>query len=311
MKKNIIALLLVITALIGVSSAKEKTINIALWKLPLNLPAMFALQDKTYEKAFTGDRKINYVPLPSGPRQIQAIGAGQLDIGEGLGATTVLVGAAAGVDLKIIGVCSRSPRGFAIVVNNPEIKGIKDLRGKKIAGIRGSVVHQLYMNLLEENGLGEKDVEFYPMTLPAATAALLAGHVDAALLAGMEIIHAEKGGARVLADGEGRLSGLSLIVANSVFIDKNPGVVEKYLLVRNNILTEMRANPAKFIDITMREIGIAEEEARNIISWYDFNNEITSNDISELNMTIDYLKKTKIISGQVDITRMIYREAGK
>lgn len=311
MKKTIIALLLTITALTGVSSAKEKTINIALWKLPLNLPAIAALKDKTYEKAFTGDRKINYVQLPSGPRQIQAIGAGQLDIGEGLGAATVLVGAAAGVDLKIIGVCSRSPRGFAIVVNDPQIKNAKDLSGKKIAGIKGSVVHQLYMELLEENGLGEKDVEFYPMTLPAATAALLGGHVDAALLAGIEIIRAEKGGARVLADGKGRLSGLSLIVAGTEFIEKNPGAVEKYLLVRNNILTEMRINPAKFIDIIIRETGTTKEEARNIISWYDFNNEITSNDISELNMTMDYLKKTKIISGQVDITRMIYREAGK
>lgn len=306
MKKSLLLLIILLTFLTSISHAKEKEINIAFWKLPLNLPAIAALEDRAYEKAFTGKREVNHIPLPSGPKQIQAIGAGQLDIGEGLGAPAVLIGAAAGIDLKIIGVCSRSPRGFAIVVKDPAIKTVKDLLGKKIAGIRGSVVHQLYTELIEEAGLTDKDIEFFPMTLPAAAAALLAGHVDAALLAGSEIIRAEKSGARVLANGEGRLTGLSLIVARNKFIEQNPGVIEKYLQVHRNILTKIRINPERFIAITAKEIDITEKEAQNIMTWYDFNDTITSNDISELNKTMIYLEKMKIIKDRPNITRIIY-----
>lgn len=306
MKKSLLLLIILIASFTSVSDAKEKEINIALWKLPLNLPAIAALEDRAYEKNFAGERKVNYIQLPSGPKQIQAIGAGQLDIGEGLGAPAVLVGVAAGVDLKIIGICSRSPRGFAIVAKNPAIKSVKDLRGKKIAGIRGSVVHQLYSELIDEAGLTDGDVDFFPMTLPAARAALLAGHVDAALLVGAEIIRAEKSGARVIADGEGRLAGLSLIVAGSKFIKQNPGAVEKFLQVRKGILAEMKTNSGRFIAITAKEIDMTENEARNIITWYDFNDKITSNDILELNKTMAYLKKMKIIEAAIDIIRIIY-----
>lgn len=306
MKKILFLLLLVLTVLTRVSAAEEKEMNIALWKLPLNLPAIAAFQDKTYEKAFAGEVKVNHVQLPSGPKQIQALGAGQLDIGEGLGTTAVLVGATAGADIKIIGVCSRSPRGFAIVVSSPEIRAISDLKGKKVAGVKGSVVHQLYVELMEESGLTERDAEFFPTTLSAATSALLVGRVDAALLAGTEIVRAENGGARVLADGEGRLTGLSLIVARTKFIEDNPEVVDKYLRLRQDIIAAMKINPDKFITITAKETGTTEQEAKNIMDWYDFNDKITSKDIEELNKTLVYLEKMKMIREQVDIMRIIY-----
>lgn len=306
MKKILLLLTLLLSVFIGTPCAKGKEINIALWKLPLNLPAIAAFEDKTYEKAFAGERKVNYVQLPSGPKQIQAIGAGQLDIGEGLGAPAVIVGAAAGADLKIIAVCSRSPRGFAVVVNDGAIKSAGDLKGKKIAGIKGSVVHQLFLEVTEEAGLTEKDIEFFPMTLPAAAAALLARRVDAALLTGTEILRAVKGGGRVLADGEGRLAGLSLIVARTKFIEENPQAVEKYLQAHRNILTEMRINPDRFLSITAKETGYTGEEAERVMEWYNFNDKITSNDIAELKKTAAYLVKTKIIREQIDIMRIIY-----
>lgn len=298
--------MLIAAAAAGISDAKEKVMNIALWKLPLNLPAMAALEDGTYERAFSGKMKVNRVQLPSGPRQIQAMGAGQLDIGEGLGATAVLVGATAGVDLKIIGVCSRSPRGFAILVTDPKIKTPADLKGKRVAGVKGSVVHQLYSELMEEAGLSERDAEFYPTTLSAATAALLAGRVDAALLAGTEIIRAQKGGARVLANGEGRLDGLSLIVVRTSFLKENLNAVKQYIMLRRNIVAEIKNNPERFITMTAKEIGIPEQEAKDIMSWYDFDDRITSTDIIELNKTLSYLRKNQMIREEIDIIGMIY-----
>lgn len=130
--------------------------RIALWKLPLNLPAIAAIENRTYEKAFEGEYKVEYINLPSGPKQVQAMAAGELDIAEGLGAAAVIVGIANGVDITIIDADSRSPEAFAVVVKNSKIKRIFDLKGKKVAGLRGSVVHQLLMELLHKEGLTEK-----------------------------------------------------------------------------------------------------------------------------------------------------------
>ena len=44
-----------IIALSQPSMASEKAIRLALWKLPLNLPAMAAIENRTYEKAFAGE----------------------------------------------------------------------------------------------------------------------------------------------------------------------------------------------------------------------------------------------------------------
>lgn len=311
-KRTLLISLILAAVLAAPAQAKEKqTINIAFWKLPLNLPAIAVFEDKTYEKAFAGEMEVNYVQLPSGPRQLQAIGAGQLDIGEGLGAAAVLTAAAGGVDLKIIGVCSRSPRGFAVVVKDSGIKTARDLQDRKVAGVRGSVVYQLYSELMDEAGLTDKDAEFYPMTLSAAAAALLAGQVDAALLAGTEIARAVKGGARVLADGTGRLEGLSLIVAGSQFAAEHPAAIEKYLQLHRYILAEMKQNPERFITMTAKLTKSTAKEAKNMINWYDFDDKIAENDITELHKTMDYLKKIKIIREKIDIMRIIYRETAK
>ncbi|NLX85384.1 MAG: ABC transporter substrate-binding protein [Synergistaceae bacterium] len=190
-------------------NGQDKEMRIALWKLPFNLPAMVSIENRTYEKAFEGQYRVKYINLPSGPRQVQAMAAGELDIAEGLGAAAVLVGIANGVDIVIIGANSRSPEAFAITVKDPKILRISDLKGKKVAGLKGSVVHQLFVELIRKEGLTLKDVEFFPMTLSASASALIAGRVDAALLAGTEVLRAEKGGCRVIADGKVILKDLA------------------------------------------------------------------------------------------------------
>jgi sulfonate transport system substrate-binding protein len=299
--KKLAATLLTLLIIASPCAAKEK-VSIALWKLPLNIPAMAALKDKSYEKNF---QEVDYVQLPSGPKQIQALAAGRLDITEGLGAAATLVGAANGADLAIIGANSRAPRAFAIVANNPAIKKVSDLKGRKVAGIKGSVVYQLMSEKLAESGLTEKDVEFVPTTLTAATAALLAKRVDAALLVGTEVIRASKGGCKVIADGRGVLNGLSLIVARGSFARTRPQLIAKYMEARKGIEAEMKTDPDKFISMAAKETGLTKEEAANLASWFDFNSTITDKDIKELEKTLEYLFSKKMIKNKLNLDRLI------
>lgn len=304
-----LAILLVLAA--GTAFAADNEINIALWKLPLNLPAMAALKDNTYEKAFAGDMKVNYVQLPSGPKQIQALAAGRLDISEGLGAAATLVGAANGADIVIIGANSRAPRAFAIVTQVGAINSVSDLKGKKVAGIKGSVVYQLMSKKLAEAGLTEKDIEFVPMKLPVATSALITGQVDAALLVGTEIIRAQKAGCKVLTDGRGVLEGLSLVVARGGFVREHPEAVAKYLETRGAIERDMETNRTKYVELAAEETGLSKDEASGLVSWFNFDSEITDGDIEELESTARYLTEKKMVKGEPEPHKLIYRNKAR
>ena len=305
--KKLILILPLIIALSQPSGASEKAIRLALWKLPLNLPAMAAIENRTYEKAFAGEYKVEYINLPSGPKQVQAMAAGELDIAEGLGAAAVIVAIANGVDITVIGANSRSPEAFAVAVKNSKITDISDLKGKKVAGLRGSVVHQLFVELLRKEGLTEKDVEFFPMPLNAAASALIAERVDAALLAGTEILRAEKGGCRVIRDGRGILEGLSLIAARRGFAEKNRSAIKKYLAIRESIRLEIVNSPQEFVPLLKKETGLSEKEIRITLSKFNYDTRITESDIQELKKTAEYLKNENIIKSIPVINNILWK----
>ncbi len=288
-------------------NGQDKEMRIALWKLPFNLPAMVSIENRTYEKAFEGQYRVKYINLPSGPRQVQAMAAGELDIAEGLGAAAVLVGIANGVDIVIIGANSRSPEAFAITVKDPKILRISDLKGKKVAGLKGSVVHQLFVELIQKEGLTLKDVEFFPMTLSASASALIAGRVDAALLAGTEVLRAEKGGCRVIADGKGHLEGLSIIAARRKFAEENRSTIEKYLNQREKIRIEAAQFPQKFVPLMKKETGLSEDEIVKMLSKFDYHTRITKTDLRELKKTAEYLERENIIKSIPDINSILWR----
>lgn len=295
MIKNLVLVIAFLLYLSPDAGASGREIRIAMWKLPLNMPSIVAMEQKAYERAFEGEYLIRYIDLPSGPKQVQAIAAGELDIVEGLGAGAVLVGIANGVDMTIIGANSRSPEAFAVVVKDPRIMRISDLKGKKVAGLRGSVVHQLFVELLRKEGLSEKDVEFFPMTLNASASALIAERVDSALLAGTEIVRAEKGGCRVLKDGRGVLRGLSLIAARRSFAENHPAAIEKYLAFREKILIEAARSLERVLPLLGKETGLQENEVRKLLAKFDYDTKITNTDIEELKNTGKYLKRENFI----------------
>ena len=307
MLKKVALIVIFLLSFSGAAGAREREIRIAMWKLPLNLPAMAAADGRAYERAFEGEYKIRYIDLPSGPKQVQAMAAGELDIAEGLGAAAALVGIANGADITIIGANSRSPQAFAIAVKDPRISKMTDLKGKKVVGLRGSVVHQLFVELLRAESLSEKDVEFFPMTLSASASALIAGRADAALLAGTEILRAEKGGCRIIADGRGRVAGLSLIVARREFADENRPAVKKYLEEREKIRSKAISAPGDIMPLLQQETGMSEKEIMSMLDKYDYYTGIRETDIKELKKTAEYLKRENIIKNIPSINSILWK----
>ena len=309
LKKSISLLMLVIMVLgfsLGAAGEEVEEINISYVKLPLNIPSIVEKKEKMFEKEFAEDGiEVNFPEITQGSKMTQAVAAGSLDFCNALGGTSIILAAANGVDIKMIGVYSRAPKAFTIMTKDENIKSAADLKGKKIVGPKGTILHQLLLAALVENDLSLKDVDFINLGIAKGISALQAGSADAALVAGPAVTKAMEGGARIIQDGEGLLDATIVIGVRGEFLRRHPDLVDRYLKVHQNSLQFMEENPKKTIKIAAEETKIAEEDVEKMYGWYNFNPEITESDIEELKKTQDFLYDNDMLMEKIEIESLI------
>lgn len=297
--------------MVGCASKESKVseINLTYVKAPLNVPSILQKQDDMFGKEFKDDGiKINFHEITSGPDQTQALAAGELDFLHALGGTSALIAASNGVELEILNTYSRSPKGFMILTNNDTIKSAKDLKGKKVAGPKGTVLHQVLIAALNKEGLKIDDIEFLNMGIPEASAALSEGSVDAALIAGPAALKAINSGSKVVANGEGLVDGIIVTAVNKKFAENNPDIVKRFVKVEKETLEYIESNFDEAMEKVSKEVGLTVEETKELYKWYDFNLDITDKDMKSLNETQDFLIQNGLQEKKVDINTLIYKE---
>lgn len=288
---------------------KLKTLNITYVKAPLNVPSIIEKRQQLFEKEFAKDGiEVKFPEITSGAKQTEAVAAGALDFCNALGGTSAILAAANGVDLRIISMYSRAPKAFMIVTKSPDIKGISDLKGRKIAGPKGTILHQLLINALIKNNLKVEDVQFINMDIPGAVAALMNGGIDAALVAGSDAIRAMNAGGRLLADGEGLVDGTVVVGVRGELLRNHPDLVKRFKQVQQESLAFMRQNREEACKITADELGVTPEEVKLMYDWYDFDPQVKPGDIQELKATQQFLYDNGMLPKMVDIEALIVKD---
>ncbi|EGT3851071.1 NrtA/SsuA/CpmA family ABC transporter substrate-binding protein [Clostridioides difficile] len=286
---------------------KLSEINLTYVKSPLNVPSIIQKQDDLFGKEFKKDNiKVNFHEITTGPEQTQALAAGEIDFLHALGGTSALIAASNGVELKILNTYSRSPKGFMILTNDNSIKSAADLVGKKVAGPKGTILHQVLISALDKEGLSMDDVEFVNMGIPEASAALSDGSVDAALIAGPAALKAMKSGSKLVANGEGLVDGIIVTAVSTDFAEKHPEIVERFMKVEKETLEYVNNNFDEAMEKVAKEVDLSLEETKELYAWYDFSLDITDKDISSLEDTQDFLIKNKLQEKKVNIKELIY-----
>ncbi|AVD37251.1 NrtA/SsuA/CpmA family ABC transporter substrate-binding protein [Clostridioides difficile] len=286
---------------------KLSEINLTYVKSPLNVPSIIQKQDDLFGKEFKKDNiKVNFHEITTGPEQTQALAAGEIDFLHALGGTSALIAASNGVELKILNTYSRSPKGFMILTNNNSIKSAADLVGKKVAGPKGTILHQVLISALDKEGLSMDDVEFVNMGIPEASAALSDGSIDAALIAGPAALKAMKSGSKLVANGEGLVDGIIVTAVSTDFAEKHPEIVERFMKVEKETLEYVNNNFDEAMEKVAKEVDLSLEETKELYVWYDFSLDITDKDISSLEDTQDFLIKNKLQEKKVNIKELIY-----
>ena len=275
-------------------------------KAPLNVPSIVEKEKGFLTEAFAEEGiEFAYSNLTTGPEQTQALASGDIQFLNAVGATSVISSASNGADIKIISMYSRSPKAFMLFGNAGDIKSPTDLVGKKVAGPKGTILHEMLIRYLATEGLTEKDIEFVQMDIPSAQAALVAGEVDFALLAGPTAYNMIQDGYEVVTDGEGLVDGTIVVATSEDFYSKNPDLVKKFLQVQQETLQYIDENYEEAMEITAKETGLPLDGVKEMYEMYDFNMDITQSDIESMQKTVQFMKENNMIENDVDIQSLI------
>ncbi|MEY8876563.1 MAG: sulfonate ABC transporter substrate-binding protein [Leptothrix sp. (in: b-proteobacteria)] len=170
---------------------------------------------------------VKWVEFPAGPQLLEGLNVGSVDVGF-VGEAPPIFAQAAGAQFVYIGFDPAAPEAEAIVVpKDSAIKGVAELKGKKVALNKGSNVHFLLVKALEKAGLKYSDIQ--PVFLPPADAraAFERGAVDAWVIWDPFLAAVEKqSGARLLADGRGVVNNHAYYLAERAYAEKHPQVIQ-------------------------------------------------------------------------------------
>ena len=306
---SVISAILMLTSLTPLSaddSPLPETLRVSYVKLPLNVPAIIVKHRGMLEKEFAGDRiAIAWPEITSGGKQTQALAARSIDIASVVSSTSAITARANGAGLKIVAVFARAPRAFNIMAIHPEITSIKALKGRKVAGPKGSLLNQTLFAALIAGGLHPEDVGYVHMPVPKAMAALIGGSVDAALIAGPAVSKAESQGARIIATGEGLVKGLIVTAVTESFLNKHADLIRRYLAVQKKALNFMQHHPDETYAIVARETGLDVKEVKRMYPWYNFDPAIETADIQDLEATQKFLLESGMLEKPVDMASLV------
>jgi sulfonate transport system substrate-binding protein len=301
--KLVLAAAVAVTAMTP-SFAQADDVAVSYVTSPFNVPSIVMRKLGFLDQAFA-DLGVNltHPEITSGADQTNAIAANQLQIASVLGGTSAILARANGADVAVMGAYARSPKAYFVMAAEGGVTDVASLRGKKIAGPKGTVLNQLLAAALAAEGMTLDDVEYINMDLPTARAALIAGQVDAATLAGANATQVEDAKGHVIVNGEGLIAPTTVIGTSKAFSDAHPEYIAAYFKAHNQALDYMAEHTEEALKIAAEEQGISLEEATKQFAWYDFNPEMSDADVANLEADQTFMIEAGMLeeSARIDI----------
>lgn len=291
----------------GAPRTGAREVRIALQPIPQFAPLYVAKEKGWLQEQFLRQGAIvKWSTFLSDPPMNDSFAAGEQDIGL-MGEAPAIIGRAAGIDTRIIGRASSGPTALAVIVGkHSPISSPGDLRGKKVATLRGSSAHHLLTIVLRNGGMTTDDIRFLNMSQGDIETALEKGEIDAAAVREPLIGRlSDQGTARVLVDGTGLKKGILVIVATKAFVDREPVLVRKFLEVYKRGREYIRGNPRAAARLLSDEMNLPTDRLEGVLARFDFDPRLSDDDIAEMTSSEDFMSAARIIRERVDITAFV------
>ncbi|QSH40575.1 ABC transporter substrate-binding protein [Lentisphaerota bacterium ZTH] len=254
------------------------------------------------EKEFAKDGvKIKFHAINNGLKQAQAVAAGKVDLCTGINTTSIIIAAGQNIKLNIIRALCNPTGTLALMTTNPNIKSVKDLKGKTIVGPCEAMLHQLLLETLQTKNMTIKDINYIPTSLTNAYNAMFAGKVEAALLGMTEMIKAKNRGARVLATPKGLMRPKLVVAVSESFAQNHPDWVGRYVKVQNEAMEFIKNHKREALQLAAKDQGISYKDAEWLYNNTNFINTLNKDDINSIKDDIDFLYQQKLIPRKVSI----------
>jgi len=298
--------------------AQAEEIRFATQPMPSYAPIFVAKHKKWLDEelAKVGSKAtFKWSSFAAGPPINESFAAGQQDVGF-LGDTPAIIGKAAGINTKIVGLTSTGPKSLAVVV--PAKSGInspKDLKGKKVAVVKGSYAHHLLVLVLQKGGLTTSDIKFINLSQADIATSIVNGTIDAAAIWDPLLTKLETQGAvRILADGTGIKKGALVIIASNDFVSKHRDQTKAILKAYQRGAEFIRSNPREAAQLITKDVNLPPELLLKVLAKFDFSPALQADDIEELKKVELFMKNNAITKTHVNIDtfadRSLTRESG-
>lgn len=315
MKKRKVLLVLILTmlvlALIGctsLSSNKEsRVLRVAIQPYPLYAP-VYVAKELGYFDDYLNEIgvKIKYQSFNSGTLVNESFAAGESDIGV-LGDVPAIIARGSGQEIEIISNVAYGEKALAILVSKEsDIKNTSQLKGKKVAYVKGSYAHHLLAIVLENEELTFDDIQSVNLSAPDITGAIDNGQVDAGVLWEPYItIGTESNLEKVLVDGIGLKRANLVAIANKDYAENNDKAVEAFLKAYQKACKYINENPEEASKLITKDLNIDTDTLVKIFKNFNYTEKISNEDIAELKKVESFLEDKKLIPNNVDIESLI------
>lgn len=190
----------------------------------------------------------------AGPAVNELFANGLLDFSH-LGDLPSVVGRASGLKYRVLASSGVRNNIYVSVPADSTVQSVKDLRGKKVAVLKGTATHLAGVKILEKFGLSEKDVRLVNLDTNAAKAALVTKDIDAAVGGPDYLSLRDQGVSRVIfttKSGDPKLTTNALFLGSQDFIEKYPDItlrVIKQLVLAAKLLADAEKDPTSIFQL--------------------------------------------------------------
>jgi sulfonate transport system substrate-binding protein len=304
----LIAVLVALLTLSGSPVMGAGRLTVSYNPMPLNVPSI-VMKEKGFLEEATAELglEVEYKAFLAGYQMTEAMAAGELDIAAVMGGTSTITSYAGGRELQIFAAYGQSPAGFAVVTTSDgPVATMQDLIGKTVAVPAGTEAHFLLAKALEEADLTLKDIQVANMLVPDAVTALMAGHVDVAVVVEPVLSRLQtQGKVIVLRDGVGLMPGLTVMTVRRELKEEKPEVVAAFLKAHIRSLKFMEEEPEETVELVAKETKLPSELVRQIMTKYTFSPYIGPDLLAGLERTALFLQQVGVIREAIDMEGLV------
>ena len=298
-----LAAMLSVTCLMGAFASAEElsvdSLTVTYVTSPLNVPSIVEKEQGVFAQEL--GVPVEYAEITSGADQTQALASGDVQVLYAVGGTSIIQSAAAGADIKVLNMYSRSPKAFCLYTKDESIVSPEDLVGKSIAGPAGTNLHELLVSYLATAGLSISDVDYVNMSIPDAKAALDGGSLDVAMVAGAAAYNCQAAGYHKITDGEGLIQAIIAVATTQEFYEAHPDVIEKLEAAQAEISAFLTENEEEALQLAATYLDLDIEAVKEMYAYYDFSLELTDADIEGFQKTADFMYEADMIEEAYDV----------